>query len=129
MKTQQDYIDIERQYAEAIGWKQIEQSGHGLVGYASGNEPNSRSRRPHSKKWVPEWARSWNACGPLICKYAIEIHATEEYAVVECGERFEEEFDEIRPAYTHIPKCEHATPDDALRFAILTSALEQERSK
>lgn len=114
MKNQQDYINLEREYAEAIGWTAIEQTGHVLLGCPPGGSPHSRDQA-----MLPQWARSWEACGPLLAKCRMATNAWISSCVADAD-----------GAPNHFEEYEdHESADLAATCAILSAALEQERAK
>lgn len=59
-------LDAERDLASALGWSNLVNVGHALLGTPPDGGLNSRGQA-----MVPMWTRDWSACGPLMVQYGV----------------------------------------------------------
>ncbi len=111
MKTKADYLAANRQLAELFGWTKIIDAGGALLGTPTWVCDNSRSQVQ-----IPDWCGQWPACGPLLAQ--LELWPTPNNGV--CGVLAAHP---IGGAHAFEWYRDHASPDAAVRYAIVQAAI------
>jgi hypothetical protein len=95
--------------ATFLGWTNLFALGAALLGTPPVGLPNCRGQAA-----VPDWCGNWSSAGPLIGAYGIELEWVNGGAAVEALANTRQMYEKFTEQL-----ADHATPDDAVRLAIV----------
>jgi hypothetical protein len=97
-------MECNRTLAGLLGWTEIVELGGALLGMPPVGDPQCRGQA-----MVPDWHGDWRDCGPLIAMFGIDIWCWSQRIGA----------NDVSSMY-----CDHASPDAALRHAIVQASIE-----